>query len=95
MDKNINNDVTAANNEMTYDIANIVKAVWLVNIGIPVSSLFPPGNVIAAANTMVVINATVIVQDSAVDFIHFFPSITKFLCSLVNTICGVSPLEFF
>lgn len=37
IDKNINIDVKAADNEMASDIANTIKAMLLVKIGIPVS----------------------------------------------------------
>ncbi|KAL7591478.1 hypothetical protein Lser_V15G33250 [Lactuca serriola] len=90
MDKNTSNAVLDANSEIASDIAKIEKAMSFLNKGAPVVSLVPPGTVIAAANTIVVISAAVMLHDSAVVFIHFSPSFTKFPCSLVNNISGVS-----
>nr|GEU62649.1 ankyrin repeat-containing domain, PGG domain protein [Tanacetum cinerariifolium] len=56
----------------------------------PVSWLLPPGTVIAAANTIVVISPAEMLHDSVVVFSDCSPSFTKFSCSLVNTISGVS-----
>ncbi|PWA59554.1 hypothetical protein CTI12_AA390800 [Artemisia annua] len=90
IDKNTNSEVEAENREIASDIAKIVKVICFLNRGMPVSWLLPPGTVIAAANTIVTISAAVMLHDSAVAFIHFSPSFTKFACSLVNTISGVS-----
>lgn len=90
IDKNTNNAVVDANSEMASDIAKIVNPTSFLNKGAPVVSLDPPGTVIAAANTIVVISTAVMLHDSDVVFIHFSPSFNKFSCSLVNTISGVS-----
>ncbi|GKB74167.1 hypothetical protein Tco_0935579 [Tanacetum coccineum] len=90
IDRNTNNAVLDAISEIAYDTAKIANAMFFVNKGMPVSELLPPGTVIAAANTMVVISAAVMLHDSAVVFIHCSPSFTKFSCSLVNIISGVS-----
>ncbi|KAH7852795.1 hypothetical protein Vadar_029268 [Vaccinium darrowii] len=67
-----------------------MNAVVLDNVGRPVSLLLPPGTVIAAANTTVAMSAAAIVHEFAVSFLHFCPSTTNCLCSLVKTIAGVS-----
>ncbi|GKC03748.1 hypothetical protein Tco_0995358 [Tanacetum coccineum] len=46
--------------------------------------------VIAIENTIVVITAAVMLDDSALLFIKLSPSFTNFSCSLVKTIPGVS-----
>ncbi|MFS7990777.1 hypothetical protein Hanom_Chr11g01062921 [Helianthus anomalus] len=49
----------------------------------------------AAAKTIVVMRPAVTVYESAVFFIHSSPSLTSFLCSLLNNISGVCSNEFF
>nr|GEV17606.1 hypothetical protein [Tanacetum cinerariifolium] len=66
INKNTNRDVEAENSEIASDIAKTVKAICFLKRGMPVSWLLPPGTVIAAANTIVTISATVMLHDSAV-----------------------------
>ncbi|KAG5621868.1 hypothetical protein H5410_007086 [Solanum commersonii] len=63
-----------------------MNAFSLRKIAVPVSLLFPPGTVKIAANITVVISAATSMQDDAVSFIHFSPSLTNSLCSSVNSI---------
>ncbi|GJY53798.1 hypothetical protein Tco_0445462 [Tanacetum coccineum] len=50
-DKNTNNAVVDENSEIASDAAKMVKEISFLNNGMPVSSLLPPGTVIAAANS--------------------------------------------
>lgn len=94
MDRNINREAVDENRERASKIAKIVKAVFLWKMGKPLSLLLPPGTVIDAANPIVAMRVADIVQEFAVSFIHFSPSLTKSLCSTENSIAGVLPLEF-
>lgn len=91
MDRNINMDVEAANNEIAFDIAKTLKDISLNRIGNPLLSSLPPGKVNAAVKTTVVISVATRVHDSAVFFIHASPCIRKSLCSSVNRAWGVFP----
>ena len=62
IDKNTSNVIVDVNSETASDIAKIMKAISCVNKGVPFSWLLPPGTVIAAANTIVVISAAVMLQ---------------------------------
>ncbi|MCI78862.1 hypothetical protein A2U01_0100133, partial [Trifolium medium] len=58
-------------------------------IGIPLSWLFPPGTVIAAAKAIVAkaivaIRVATNIQGFDVSFIQFFPSSSNALCSSLN-----------
>ncbi|KAK4347505.1 hypothetical protein RND71_033844 [Anisodus tanguticus] len=93
MDKNINIEITEENNASASIIEKRMNVFSLRKIGVPVSLLFPPGTVKIAANITVVISAATSMQDDAVSFIHFSPSLTNSLCSSVNSILGVRPFE--
>jgi len=59
------------NNEAVFEIAKMMKAMFLEKMGSPLCSWFPPGTVIIAAKAMVAISTTAIVHDLDVSFIHF------------------------
>lgn len=74
--------------ERASETAKIMKDDSCKKFAIPRLSL-PPGTVNAAANITVIMSAATTEQDVAVSFIHFCPSFTNSLCSLVKTSLGV------
>ncbi|CAI0401568.1 unnamed protein product [Linum tenue] len=84
MERNIKMDVAEETKASASDIAkNKNDLVWRYS-GMPVSWSFPPGTVKAAANIMVVMSVATTMQEDAVSFIHFSPSLASFLCSVAN-----------
>ncbi|CAN1225357.1 hypothetical protein LINGRAPRIM_LOCUS973 [Linum grandiflorum] len=82
MDRNIKMDVAEETRASASDMAKIKKDLVLRYSGLPVSWLFPPGTVNAAANIMVVMSVATTMHEDAVSFIHFSPSRASFLCSV-------------
>ena len=93
--KNINRDDKEENRPNASEIANIMNAFVCKKIAIPLSLLLPPGTVKAAANSTVAISVETSMQELAVFFIHFSPSLANFVCSVLKTSFGVSFLLFF
>ncbi|KAG5621858.1 hypothetical protein H5410_007076 [Solanum commersonii] len=76
------------------DMTKTTNPLNFSNIGIPLSSLLPPGTVKPAAKTIVAIKVATIIQEFAVSFIHLSPSFSNNLCSSVNNSLGVFPALF-
>lgn len=73
-------------------MANASKAGWFSRVGLPLSSLMPPGTVVAVAKATVAMRAATTEQDSEVLVSHCPPSFTIFLWDSVKRSLAVWPI---
>ncbi|KAJ0577225.1 hypothetical protein HanIR_Chr05g0233581 [Helianthus annuus] len=93
--KNMRIEVDEDIKETASAITKIMRAGSLRKKGIPVSWLYPPGTVKAAAKTIVVMRVATTMHSDAVCFIQSSPLFTNFSCFLVNKSRGVILSPFF
>ena len=89
MARNMTTEVTEKQRATSDEIANMRNAVWRSSIGLPLSSLIPPGTVAEVAKATVAISAATTEQESDVALSHFPPFSTSSLCDSLKTSFGV------
>lgn len=94
IDKNMNNEAEEENKESAFETVKMINGLFPEKIGNPFLALFPPGTVMAEANTTVAMSTAATVHDVAVSFNHCSPSEIKSLCSSVKIIAGTFSAEF-
>ena len=82
-------EVTKKQRATSDEIANMRNVGWRSNIGLPMSSLIPPGTVAEVAKATVAVSAATTEQKSDVALSHFPPFSTSSLCDSLKTSFGV------
>ena len=95
MVKTMRTEVVEDINDKLSNITKILERFFRRKIGIPVSWLYPPGNVNTAANEMVATSAVTTINWLAVSFIRFSSLENRYLWLLMNNSMGVRPDAFF
>lgn len=88
MERNITTEVTEKLSATSDEMANMLKADWPSNVGIPLSWLTPPGTVADVAKATVAMRAATTEQDSEVLVSHRPPSSTMFWWLWLNSSFG-------
>lgn len=77
MDRNMTMDVTEEHRAKSDEMAKMSKTGKFSRVGLPVTSLMPPGTVVAVAKATVAMRAPITEQDSEALVSHSLPSFTS------------------
>lgn len=89
MARNMTTEVTEKQRATSDEIANMRNAGWRSSMGLPLSSLMPPGTVAEVAKATVAISAETTEHESEVALSHLPPFSTSSLCDSLKTSFGV------
>ncbi|TQD78508.1 hypothetical protein C1H46_035937 [Malus baccata] len=95
MDRNMTMAVTEKQRATREAMAKMSKAGWFSRVGVPLSSLMPPGTVVEVAKATVAMRAATTEQDSEVLVNHSPPSLTIVVWVSVKICFAVLPFSLW